>query len=514
MERPKVRFSQTPDIPSDHRETHTPKDATCKGKVIIKSIVPANFPIKILDNGKRVLVTDPTNASKIFHSNQICNPNNLHPCLYTSPKGIDDSESRNSSSNFELESSFDQNLVRHQVDAHKSVASPKELEECIDGLEKISIDDSSSKLSEQTQSERNSIGSEKEPRTMSNIQPTLSNIPCITCGDSTDEDSDIEVIKIINTHRQPNPKNKKKSSRETMARNRGVVDVGGDLTLEMNTVDSTPTKAVKSRVNQKSDKENSFKLDKPLNKITERVPIQKTKVLRDATNPSSNMSGPLKQKKYFKKNKQKLFAKPPLKTKDDYTIEKFPHSQVKKSTVFNVEKKNPKVIVEAESAISKGDEKFQNHAMVNEEKTNISSKNLLSRPEYNSTINIVKKLKELQAEKPKYDLENLPEIYRSFVQNKVSAALEFGPYETVYKDLISLSIDENQLPPRLTRSKDPEPRDRDIMPGLSDFFYPKHTRQYLTVAHPTTPCPTNVDPLSAFTISNRIRMWKISRNNF
>lgn len=92
--------------------------------------------------------------------------------------------------------------------------------------------------------------------------------------------------------------------------------------------------------------------------------------------------------------------------------------------------------------------------------------------------------------------------------------MEFAPYETVYKDLINLSLGEDKLPARLTRSKDPEPRDKDITPNLSDFYNPKCIEQYFVIANPITPNPVNVNTLSAFKINKKINTWKSCRDSY
>ncbi|KAK1118049.1 hypothetical protein K0M31_015496 [Melipona bicolor] len=69
-------------------------------------------------------------------------------------------------------------------------------------------------------------------------------------------------------------------------------------------------------------------------------------------------------------------------------------------------------------------------------------------------------------------------------------------------------IYENQLPSRLTRSKDPEPRQKDIVPVLSDFFTPESTEEYCIPVSIKPRTPETVDSWNAFRISDQINEWK------
>lgn len=80
----------------------------------------------------------------------------------------------------------------------------------------------------------------------------------------------------------------------------------------------------------------------------------------------------------------------------------------------------------------------------------------------------------------------------------------------IYKNLIDLSIDERQLPSIITRSKDPEPRQKDIVPRLSDFFVPEYTREVCEAMHIKSRASKIDDNWNAFKISDRILEWKYS----
>ena len=85
--------------------------------------------------------------------------------------------------------------------------------------------------------------------------------------------------------------------------------------------------------------------------------------------------------------------------------------------------------------------------------------------------------------------------------------------EIIYKNLVDLSIDENQLPSRLTRSKDPEPRQKDVVPILSDFFTPISIDEYCTPVSVKPRSPETIDYWNAFRISDQIYEWKHTLNH-
>ncbi|XP_076184057.1 uncharacterized protein LOC143155329 [Ptiloglossa arizonensis] len=132
----------------------------------------------------------------------------------------------------------------------------------------------------------------------------------------------------------------------------------------------------------------------------------------------------------------------------------------------------------------------------------------LARPEYNSIMNTINKLNEIKKQKVVTDIEHLPATYKNLVNAKIFSALDFPLDEAVYKNLVDLSIDEKQLPSRLTRSKDPEPRQRDTVPVLSHFFTPVSTEEYCTPVSIKPRTPETIHSWSAFKISDKIFEWK------
>lgn len=91
---------------------------------------------------------------------------------------------------------------------------------------------------------------------------------------------------------------------------------------------------------------------------------------------------------------------------------------------------------------------------------------------------------------------------------QVSTGLDFPLDEIVYKNLVDLSINDNQLPSRLIRSKDPEPRQKDVVPKLSDFFTPVSIDEYCTPVSIKPRSVETIDNWSAFRISDQICEWK------
>ncbi|EGI70390.1 PREDICTED: uncharacterized protein LOC105147532 [Acromyrmex echinatior] len=134
----------------------------------------------------------------------------------------------------------------------------------------------------------------------------------------------------------------------------------------------------------------------------------------------------------------------------------------------------------------------------------------LAQPEYNSIMCTVNKLKELERQKIVANINHLPFALKSFLNGKISAALDFPLDETLYKNLIDLSIDEKQLPSTITRSKDPEPRQKDIVPQLSHFFIPEDIKEICEAVHVKLRASKIDDNWNAFKISNRILDWKYS----
>lgn len=145
---------------------------------------------------------------------------------------------------------------------------------------------------------------------------------------------------------------------------------------------------------------------------------------------------------------------------------------------------------------------------VNERRIVTSEVEHLIQPEYNSVMCTINKLKELEQQKVVTDINLVPYKLKTFLNGKISAALDFPLDEAIYKNLIDLSIDEKQLPPTITRSKDPEPRQKDIVPKLSDFFVPKDTKEICEAVHVKSRASKINDNWNAFKISDRILEWK------
>ncbi|XP_015607251.1 uncharacterized protein LOC107273503 [Cephus cinctus] len=130
------------------------------------------------------------------------------------------------------------------------------------------------------------------------------------------------------------------------------------------------------------------------------------------------------------------------------------------------------------------------------------------RPEYNSIMRTIDELRDIRKEKFIIGMDSLPTVYKDLVNKKMSSSLDFPPDEAVFTDLIDLSINDKSLPSRLTRSKDPIPRQRDSVPKLSDFFEPEYAEEYCAAVEPRSRTPENVENWNAFSVSRKIFGWK------
>ncbi|KAL6425661.1 hypothetical protein ACFW04_009640 [Cataglyphis niger] len=134
----------------------------------------------------------------------------------------------------------------------------------------------------------------------------------------------------------------------------------------------------------------------------------------------------------------------------------------------------------------------------------------LAQPGYNSISCTINKLKELKQQKIVTDIDYLSFAQKSFINGKISTALDFPLDEVIYKNLVDLNIDEKQLPSTITRSKDPEPRQKDITPKLSDFFVLENTKEICEAVHVKPRTPKIDENWNAFKISDKILEWKHS----
>lgn len=491
----------------------------------IKSIVPTNFPIEVLQGGKRVLVIKDKNKtdidSVVYEQNFPLGPQNealsssssIH-CFEVNKlksknklKQLSDSETLSEDESIEN---------RNQPTKNEENKNFEILESCdkIKNLTLKNSDKEPSKSSETYNTEKSSNSSNKffdEER----LEKCVTNIEC----NDSDQDSDIEITKILRCN-QPQELN---SIACTPQSNLKLADE--NKTIKCN-------KFIKNFVNFKEDKENS----QAKNKCYKSETSSSIKALKDATNPSHKVfkNDQVRKCGTVNKKSQNVLCKNRMVKKD---------SPIKKSTIFNVEGKKCCITVQA-SAVCKNScgagisctNCNSKSSSMTQCKKKIESQNLLSGPEYNSTICVIKKLKEVEKEKLIPDFDHLAPEYKNFINGKVclllkifnlfhvknkflfinilqvSSALDFSPYETVYKDLINLSLDKDKLPARLKRSKDPEPRDKDITPSLSDFYNPKCIEQYFVIANPITPDPISVSTQSSFKINKKISTWKLSRD--
>lgn len=104
-------------------------------------------------------------------------------------------------------------------------------------------------------------------------------------------------------------------------------------------------------------------------------------------------------------------------------------------------------------------------------------------------------------------------IHLFFFFLQISSALDFPVNETIYKNLVDLSIDEKQFPSKIMRSRDPQPRQRDLVPKLSDFFVPESVDEYYTPMFVKSKNSDLIENWNAFRISDKICEWKDNMDN-
>lgn len=95
-----------------------------------------------------------------------------------------------------------------------------------------------------------------------------------------------------------------------------------------------------------------------------------------------------------------------------------------------------------------------------------------------------------------------------FVKFQVSAALNFPPHEPVFKDLVNLSISDDVLANRIVRTKDPEPRAKEVVPDLSHFYTPRQIEPKFHTYSQIHPKITNVGNWSTLKIFSKLNAWK------
>lgn len=181
-------------------------------------------------------------------------------------------------------------------------------------------------------------------------------------------------------------------------------------------------------------------------------------------------------------------------------------SPVKKTILRNVS--GPKIKTYVGPGVSHKKKNYPKVGDTSKEHIDVVTAEELERPGYNSIACTINKLKELKQQKIVRDIDHLPSAQKSFVNGKISTALDFPLDEIIYKNLVDLSIDEKQLPSTIMRSKDPEPRQKDIIPKLSDFFIPEITKEICEAVHVKPRAPKMDENWNAFKISDKILEWK------
>nr|XP_034180192.1 uncharacterized protein LOC117604345 [Osmia lignaria] len=270
---------------------------------------------------------------------------------------------------------------------------------------------------------------------------------------------------------------------------------------------NTSKKSVKSKKGKENETLDAIKNKTVTNRFT---PLEITKYKVKPCSIGTNTRKATVASKFSVPSKRNLTSKSNVMPCHKYLkiASKVKASPVKKTVIRDIT--GPKI----KSCIGPGvSHKKQNDLKIPEsgESTSIKlsiSGEKLARPEYNSITCTINKLNEMKKQKVVNDIEHLPPSYKHFINGKISTALDFPLDEAIYKDLVDLSVDEKQLPGRLIRSKDPEPRQKDAVPVLSDFFIPVLTEEYCTSISSKPRTPETTETWNAFRISDKIFEWK------
>ncbi|XP_058799925.1 uncharacterized protein LOC131669208 [Phymastichus coffea] len=499
MEKPKVRFSHNLKSfakPGIHDQLNNVQE---KPKIKVKSIVTVNLPIKDLKNGKQLLLNNLENTDDIqviaeqkvnregnnhYMENRM-HSNDNHKMDYK--QVISKSEQKSKTPIVETPVNYiyltddelnqmnknDLKVPNHMDKKNKKVTFAGNAKKSSPKIQSTKLYEVDTKNSNQNY-----------------VLPTDKSIPCIQLDDS-DTNEDISEIQTVN--------NGNICQYQHRSKNNIKLD-----NLKLNKVQAL----------QQENKENNHRHD--FNKAFHKIKAtENSSILKESTFASSNENRNINRKTLVelqKKSQVMSHAKCKSIPVCSNKVNKQVALQTKTRSLFNIAGKASNIVVQPEMSDLLPSEHSKCHLKKPSENRDIKSKNLLSQPEYNSVFSVMSKLKNVE-EKLINDVDSLPENYKSYVQKKISAALDFPPDESVYKNLIILSDDEKLLT-TITRTKDPEPRKRDIIPTLSQFYNPKSAPQHFMLLNPKIFSPTNLYTLSPFKISNKICSWRISRDSF
>ncbi|XP_019699854.1 uncharacterized protein LOC105189395 [Harpegnathos saltator] len=133
----------------------------------------------------------------------------------------------------------------------------------------------------------------------------------------------------------------------------------------------------------------------------------------------------------------------------------------------------------------------------------------LAQPDFNSILCIFNKLKEIKQHKVIRNINHLSSVQKNLLNEKISTVLDFPLDEAIFNNLVDLNIEDKQMP-TIIRSKDPEPRQKDVAPKLSDFFVPEYTKDVCTLIHIKSRASKINEDWNIFKISNKILDWRHS----
>lgn len=411
MEKPKVRFSQNPEYTIDKSSVcKKVNHAQEKGKVKVKSIVPVSLPIKLLKNGKRLLLKDHENTTDIQivtekSCNGKCNSQHLNDAMYFTtsetngkctemePKQLPGSRSECPISETPLNY-----VYLTQDESNQRNKNDLQVQKCTDKLQRITIAETDKECNTTTCLTKNQ--QHNKICNPNSIIPFKKSAEYVNYDSSSGSNQDIQVIKVID--------NSNESKFLHQSKNKAM------FVMQGHNMASTLHHEGKENKNKNND---FFKTSNKSKTTT------KTDILKDATCSSLNTNVKISSKKPVKVQK-KLEVMPCAKYKLVPSVNskhagKPVKTHVKTRSLFNIAGKASNVMVQPEISDASPIEHSKCHLEKTNKNTDITSKNLLSHPEYNSTVCVMKKMKEIEEEKLVKDVESLPDFYKNLVHGKV-----------------------------------------------------------------------------------------------
>ena len=372
MEEPRIRFRQASGLSNEVENSRRTNYMENNTKVKIKSIVPINLPVKLLKSGKHILIKDQT---------QIHGSTESHYNTSTfSPFSISKVTNTLMNKNFDPPKLCNTNFTD---ELHKQTENnSSEMQNCTDRFETMTIEDSINKNSKILTTNLNNC--------------IHTDIPYENYA--SNKDGNIKVIQVID---KPKPNDGQKSTTDKYK-----------CTFQSKNISQSKL----SKKNKKSYKENCSHGINGTGPI--KVLIDRTKVNKKIHKNWNKSVYPLKK---ITKLQRKLKIMPYTKFVLTSSIKSnLPEKKIieapTKIIAFHDAEKHSNISLPQEIPCINLSMKMNDSKKVN---NTISSKDLFC-PEYNSSILVMKKLKEIEKEKIVTDIESLPTMYKNLINGRVS----------------------------------------------------------------------------------------------